>query len=439
MNRIAFFLLMFFLPAIGFSQAENQDSTQIYKKRVLESAEVEFLTSYYTQEGENAAVSGGTGSEELTDIHPAIVVAIPLNADDVLTIDVGISAYSSASSSNVDPFDGNAEAGPFQASSGASSSDTWLGFTGSYSHSSDDRNNVWSANLSVANEYDYNSFGFGAGYTRLFNEKNTEFSIKTNVFIDSWKIIYPEELRPFANGNGLNDAFFSRNTVTGNTQYVPTFTTINGSGRNSYAVGLGFSQILSSTLQGSLSLDLVQQNGLLSTPFQRVYFNDVADSFIENFHLADDIERLPDSRFKIAIGGRLHWYLNERFVVRTYYRYYTDDWGIDSHTASIEIPVKITDKFTIYPSYRFYNQKGADYFAPYDQHLSSNEFYTSDYDLSAFEANQYGLGINYTDIFTKIHIQKWGMKNIDFKFHWYDRNTAFKAINFALGVKFVKF
>ncbi|WP_308993878.1 hypothetical protein QLS71_012215 [Mariniflexile litorale] len=50
------------------------------------------------------------------------MVSIPLNNDDVLTIDAGISAYTSVSSSNIEPFD-DGSADPFQASSGASSSD----------------------------------------------------------------------------------------------------------------------------------------------------------------------------------------------------------------------------------------------------------------------------------------------------------------------------
>ena len=102
------------------AQEQQQDDTTTYKKRVLESAEVDFLMSYYTQDGDNAAVTGGVGTEELTDLTPTIVVSIPLNDDDVLTIDAGISAYSSASSSNVNPFDGNGTANPFVASSGAS-------------------------------------------------------------------------------------------------------------------------------------------------------------------------------------------------------------------------------------------------------------------------------------------------------------------------------
>lgn len=396
------------------AQEQQQDDTTTYKKRVLESAEVDFLMSYYTQDGDNAAVTGGVGTEELTDLTPTIVVSIPLNDDDVLTIDAGISAYSSASSSNVNPFDGNGTANPFVASSGASKKDVLTTVSGSYSHSSDDRNSVWSTNVAVATEYDYFSIGFGGSYTKLFNEKNTELSVKANVFLDTWKAIYPSELRD-----------------------QPTFTKFDDESRNSYSVGFGFSQILSKKLQGSLALDFIQQEGLLSTPFQRVQFVDVADVIIEEFTYGDDVERLPDSRFKIAAGGRLHYYINEIFTIRTFYRYYTDDWGINSHTASIEVPIKITDKFTLYPSYRFYTQTKADYFAPFNQHLSTQQFYTSDYDLSGFDANQYGFGISYTDIFAKLHIWKLGLKSIDFRFRQYERNSGLSSSLFSGGFSFI--
>jgi len=422
--------------AVGFAQ--EGDSTATYKKRVLENTEVDFLASYYTQEGDNAAVSGGVGTEHLTNVTPTVVVSIPLNADDVLTIDGEVSAYTSASSSNINPFDGNKPADPFVASSGASSSDTWTNLTGTYSHSSDDRNNIWSAKLAVSTEYDYFSLGFGGSYTKLFNEKNTEVSINANVYLDNWKTIYPFELRPFENGgNGLNNSLFRSYNITGNQNYSPDFVALDKTNRNSYSLGLGFSQILSERLQGSLALDVVQQQGLLSTPFQRVYFKDVEDSFIQNFQLADDIERLPDNRFKIAVGGRLNYYINETFVLRSYYRYYTDDWGIRSNTASIEMPIKVGQKFTLYPSYRYYDQTAADYFAPYEEHLSTEEFYTSDYDLSEFNANQYGFGVTYTDIFTQFHLWQFGLKSIDVKYHYYERNTGLTANIIAAGFKFV--
>ncbi|CAM4415870.1 DUF3570 domain-containing protein [Zobellia nedashkovskayae] len=418
---------------LGVQQAWSQDEEQTYKKRVLETTEVNFLTSYYSQDGDNAAVTGGKGTEELTDVTGTIIVSIPLNDDDVLMIDAGVSAYTSASSSNVDPFD-KGEADPFVASSGASQSDTWVNLTGTYSHSSDDRNDLWSAKFSVSSEYDYFSLGFGGSYTKLFNEKNTEISVNGNVYLDNWTTIYPFELRPFGEG-GVG--FFRPDEITGNTNYNPNFSELDKTNRNSYSLGLGLSQILHKNVQGLISFDVINQQGLLSTPFQRVYFSDVVDSFIDNFQLADDIEQLPDGRLKFAVGGRLNWYLNEIVSLRTYYRYYFDDWGINSHTASLEASVKLSDKFTLYPSYRFYNQSAADYFAPYESHLSTEEYYTSDYDLSKYSANQYGLGISYTDIFTKMHISKYGLKSIDLKFYQYDRDTSFSSSIITAGVKFV--
>lgn len=438
-KTVIILLFALFVTNLGFTQNTEQDSIKTYKKRVLENTEVDFLISYYSQNGNNAAVTGGIGTEKLTDITPTFVISVPLNDDDILTIDAGISAYSSASSSNIDPFDGPGEADPFLASSGASSGDVWTNVTGIYSHSSDDRNNILTGSISASFEYDYFSLGFGGGFTKLFNNKNTELSIHANVFLDSWKAIYPAELRPFREGgDGLNNPLFTQNTITGNPDYNPVnFTEFNNLSRNSFSLGFGFSQILSKRLQLSLALDLVQQQGLLSTPFQRVYFKDIDDSFIQSFHLADNVERLPETRLKFAIGGRLNYYINEFLVVRTFYRFYDDDFGITSHTASIELPVKIANKFTIYPSYRFYNQTAASFFAPYNQHLSSDQYYTSDYDLSEFNANQYGLGITYTDIFTSFHIWRFGLKSIDLNFNYYKRNTGLTSMLIAGGFKFI--
>ncbi|MCY1722994.1 DUF3570 domain-containing protein [Prolixibacteraceae bacterium Z1-6] len=422
MKIILILTLLFFVTLV-----QAQDETESYKKRVLESTEIDMLLNYYEQDGENAAVTGGRGTEELQDLSPSIIVSVPLNDDDVLTINGNISAYTSASSSNINPFDGNQPADPFVASSGASKSDMWGNVVGSYSHSSDDRNRMWSANFSVSVEFDYTSFGVGGSYTWLFNEKNTELSLKGNVFIDTWSLIYPYELRQTGGNNFMY-------LVPG---YNPSFTGHTDKGRNSYSFGMSVSQILSSRLVGWLSADVISQQGLLSTPFHRVYFSDREDFFYENFHLADDVERLPDSRLKIAVGGRLNYFVNEWISIRTFYRYYTDDWGIASNTASIEVPVKITDKFTLYPSYRFYNQSAADYFAPYNAHLSTEEYYTSDYDLSEFNANNFGFGISYTDIFTSGHIWKFGLKSIDLKYSNYSRNSKFKASIYSAGVKFV--
>ncbi len=53
---------------VHFLTAQQEENNSVgvegYKKRVLENTEIDFLSSYYSQEGNNAAVSGGTGTEE---------------------------------------------------------------------------------------------------------------------------------------------------------------------------------------------------------------------------------------------------------------------------------------------------------------------------------------------------------------------------------------
>ena len=404
----------------------SQGNTQEYVKKVLETPEVELLYSYYTQIGEHAAVTGGEGTEQLSDMTPTIIVNVPIGESDVLTVDGGVSAYSSASSSNINPFDGNRPASPWVESSGPSKSDMLSYFHPSYTHSSNDRNDIVSVNAAVSSEFDYFSVGFGAGYSRLWNQKNTEFGIKGQVFLDTYKPQYPFELR---------EGFYD-NSIQGNGTYTPDFSEFIGLKRNSYSLSLNFSQILTKRLQLSLSFDAILQEGLLSTPHQRVYFKDREDFFIDEFQLADDVERLPFYRFKLPIGGRITYYISETFTFRGYFRYYYDNWGVTSYTGNIEIPIKLSDKFTVNPMYRYYIQTASFYFFPKEVALSTEGYYTSDYDVSAFDAHQFGLGITYKDLFAESKLWLFGLKSVSLRANHYERSDGLKADIFSLGFKF---
>ncbi len=477
-------IFLFLICSVIFVSAQNSDSTQVYKKRVLDNAEVDFLMSLYQQDGENSAVGGGLGSEKLTNATPTIVVSVPLNDDDVLTVDAGISAYTSASSSNINPFNssGASRGGdddderegffrssaansspkgtPWMASSGASRSDVLTAVHVDFSHSSDSRNFIWAPNISFSNEFDYTSFGFGGNITGLFNEKNTEVGLKSTVYLDQWRPIYPTELSEY---NLYGTSFLTRGYFQGvnvlnqdgavSTNYHPSdFSAVTNQARNSYSASLFLSQVLTKRLQAALFFDLVKQEGLLSTPYHRMYFADKPNFYIGQatyipvyttpqnkgvYQLADDIERLPSTRFKIPIGARLNYYISEMFVLRTYYRYYTDDWGLKAHTASIDLPVRFSPKFSVTPSYRFYTQNQVKYYAPYETHLSTEQYYTSDPDLAKFNSNQYSLALNYNDIFNDFKISRLGLKNANIKFSHYSRTDGLKANIVTLGFKFI--
>ena len=101
------------------------------------------------------------------------------------------------------------------------------------------------------------------------------------------------------------------------------------------------------------------------------------------------------------------------------------------------MPIKISDKFTLYPTYRYYQQTAADYFAPFESNLSTQDFYTSDYDLSKFDSNQYGLGIKYSDILAKTEVFNFGLKSIDLRYNSYSRSDGLNSGIISFGIKFV--
>lgn len=487
--------MVFLLPNV---QAQKNDSTNVYKKRVLESTEVDLLMSLYNQDGSHSPVNGGIGTEKLKNGTPTIVISIPLNDDDILTIDAGISAYTSASSSNINPFksvasnlknasingtfniSGASRGGggtvvqpttyspvyykpagtPWLASTGASQSDVLKTIHADYSHSSESRNFVWGTNASFSTEYDYTSFGVGGNLTGLFNEKNTEIGLKGSAYFDQWRPIYPTELREYNEygSNFQSYGYFKGVTVmngqgSASTLYLPSeFVPWDLKGRNSYSLSFFVSQIINRKMQGAFFFDLVLQNGMLSTPYHRIYFADKQNYFIgfssyiskytsvSNtgvYQLADDIERLPTARYKFPFGTRLNYYVNEYLSLRTYYRYYLDNWGLKAHTINLDLPFKISQAFSITPSYRYYRQNQVDYFAPFETHLSTEEFYTSDYDLAKFISKQYSIALNYTDIFTAFKISMMGFKNVNLKYSHYTRSDGLKANIFTLGFKFI--
>ncbi|MDC3181773.1 DUF3570 domain-containing protein [Flavobacteriaceae bacterium] len=504
--RITLSVLWAFVGLIAWGQQSTTQPTPTYQKKVLEGIEIETLFSYYAQEGTHGAVGGGLGTEQLTDVTPTVVVNVPLNFNTVLTVETGLSAYSSASSSNINPFystlggnnDGDkydddyddkpsgtgrgwgsgtgaisaASTGvvngvstpigtPWYASSGASRSDVLGYISAAVAQSSEDRNQIVSANLYVSTEYDYTSLGVGLGLVKLFNEKNTELGIKGKAYFDKWMPIYPTELHEYGKygNNFLNSGYFSGVPVwdingIGTSGYKPSaFTEWSNANRNSYTMTLEFSQILSAKTQFSMSVDVVGQQGLLSTPYHRIYFADKPQYFIGDhtyinnyeqtsnygvFRLADDVERLPNSRLKIPVGGRFHWYLNDLVTLRTFYRYYFDNWGVDSQTASVELPLKLSSNWVFTPSFRWYEQSQADYFAPYGVHLSTERYYTSDYDLSGFTSKQIGFGLGYKDIFGQVDVLGFGLKTVDFRFQHYYRSDGLEAVIYGFGIKFVE-
>lgn len=372
------------------------DSTEL-SFRELEETEMNFMFSYYEQDGNNSAVTGGIGTEQLTDFTPKVVINVPINETTQLNIDGGFDRYTSASTDQIDSY-----------TSSASSQDTRIHGNVGITKTLKDKGVTYSLKGGGSREYDYNSLQVGGSFSKTSKDGNREFGISGQVFFDTWETFYPEELR----GKG---------------ELVPT------KNRRSYNLALSYSQVINKRLQVSLMAEAVQQTGLLSTPFHRVYF--AGESLPR-------LETLPANRTKIPVGLRLNYYVADFLLIRSYYRFYWDDWGVTAHTANIELPIKLNRFFSVYPFYRYHTQTAADYFQPFEGHSADATFYTADYDLAALSSHQYGAGIRFSPVEGITRIKRpfkkgtFLLRSVDLRYAHYTRSTGLAANIVSLGMNF---
>jgi len=84
----------------------NPKADSAYKPRKLTFEEANLVSSYYKQDGNNSAVTGGIGSEKLTDLSNAIDLKFyrydKRDRKHSFTGEFGIDHYTSASSDKID-------------------------------------------------------------------------------------------------------------------------------------------------------------------------------------------------------------------------------------------------------------------------------------------------------------------------------------------------
>jgi hypothetical protein len=382
----------------AFSQSTTTDSA--YKARKLSFEEANFVSSYYSQDGNHSAVTGGVGTEKLTDISTAFDLKMmkydAKGRKHHFTGELGIDHYTSASSDKIDP----------HTISSASHADTRIYPSFAWNMENEKKGTNVGAGVSFSTEFDYTSVGFNVNFSKKTKDRNGELTANLQTYIDQLKLIYPVELRSGISSGREHDDYAT-------------------SGRNTFDGSVSWSQIINTKLQLMVQAELVYQNGYLGLPFHRVYFND------NSVH----VENLPSSRVKIPLGLRASYFIGDKLILRGWYRNYHDNWGINSNAALLETVVKVTPFLSITPYYRFYQQTSANYFAPYQVHTAADEFYTSNYDLSKFNASFYGIGFRIAPPNGVFHLQH--LNSLEVRYGHYQKTTDMNAniISMSLGFR----
>lgn len=141
---------------------------------------------------------------------------------------------------------------------------------------------------------------------------------------------------------------------------------------------LGFTQVLSKFDTVQTSISITDHSGYLSDPYK----NDTR----------------PDARQQIAWLIKYRRYLaSQEAALHVNYRYYDDDWGLESHTLDFSWYKNIGDHVQLIPSLRYYSQSQADFYESTGSSVTTTEndappnYQSTDYRLSPFGAITLGL------------------------------------------------
>jgi hypothetical protein len=389
MKRI--FVAAALLMAYFTAAAQKGNDSTVYKKQQLAKSDIQLLFSYYTQDGDHSAVTGGKGTENLQVYVSEFTLTHQRDSIHSGFLNAGIDIISSASTDNID-----------YVLSSASRVDKRFHINGGYNRLYKKSGITAGVNLGFSIESDYMSLPVGVSISHDNATHTRQVSAALQCYFDDLRwgrfdpdyyypktLVYPVELR--------------------DQQWFDIYR------RSSYNLNLALYQVINQRMQLAIYPELVYQRGLLSTPFHRVYFN---TGLVK-------VENLPRERWKVPLAVQLNSFIGNRVILRSYYRFYRDNFGITGHTFQLELPVKTGPSFTLSPLVRFYTQTPSRYFQPINQHLLTEDFYTSDYDLSKFSS--YKLGITGRYALFKPVFKHSAFQEVGLRYSFYKRSDQLSA------------
>ncbi len=152
--------------------------------------------------------------------------------------------------------------------------------------------------------------------------------------------------------------------------------------KEAHSLNATVTQVLSPNLIARVGADLSYITGFQSNPYRTV--NAGGQIFLE---------RHPLERKRGAVFLKVNRYFKTQTAVNMEYRYYRDDWDMQSHTLSFFYHQYFSDKVLFRYRYRYYQQNSANFYRT--SYSTVRPLMTSDYKLQAFNAHLFGFKIEY--------------------------------------------
>lgn len=295
MDRRLLIILFFVLPVYVFSQQEKEDEVQVN------------FNSYFD-------------NFRLNVIYPSVNVSKKIDDNTSITGSYLVDAISSASMKMLLRVDGITSA-TTNKQGGADNTPDELRHQVSLGIARNFKGIDVSADGMYSIEHDYSSKTFATNISIPFAKKNSTVQIG---FAGNWDKVFPQ------------NRFWTKD-------------------RNTLALNLGLTQILSKNIVSQFDFSFINVNGYMLDGYQVVrIINGYQVNFLEPI--------LPDKRIRKAFGVRTNFGITKRTTILLGYRYYWDTWDIRSHTLDAEYKTHLSDNLNLILSYRQYYQTKAYFF-----------------------------------------------------------------------------
>ncbi|MCP4299186.1 MAG: DUF3570 domain-containing protein [Gammaproteobacteria bacterium] len=164
--------------------------------------------------------------------------------------------------------------------------------------------------------------------------------------------------------------------------------------------GVGLTQILTKNLISTVNFETMTDEGYLNNPYRSVRYFDSTDALGYKF----EGELYPNTRTSNALGIRARYFLPYRAAIEGEYRFFTDTWDIEGHTASLTYVHPWRD-FTFTGKFRYHDQTGAHFYSDLFPRAEATNFRGRDKELSPLTSYTFKLKAAYTFLNES---QSWG-------------------------------
>lgn len=288
---------------------------------------------------------GGDRDRYEIDTHQ-LGFATALGAKTDMNLELMVESMSGASPWYVMP---DAQGKPVQVMSGASIKEDRYDLQGSVNRYIDS-DTVATVSLGYSDEDDYRAVNVG-----LSGEK-------------SW----PERQLTLSGGIGYSD-----DELEPTQGKIPT--SVRSAEKDNLTAFIGLSVTLNKRTAVQTSLSVSDQSGFLSDPYKRAFIVGPTAT------IAPDTR--PDERQQWIWLTRLrHFIPGVNAAVHADYRYFDDDWNVESHTLELGWYQNIGETWRVDTAVRYYSQTASYFYAPYYLSPRADGLASSDYRLSPYGA-----------------------------------------------------